>query len=538
MSFDRASVPTNRSESETTQPTVEADLPRDLPEPAQMAQILAARPDRQAMLLQLQRTAGNAYVQQVMRAAQPIDGEPMTLGTVEGTQDTPPVPDLVVTVRIPPNPTQDQVRDAILRGPAFGFQDSDLATFHQALAKNPDLFFLAPDKAPKDHATSKQIDSWANVTTRLANIPISGAVVATLEAMKAGRATGAIDGVLALAEPELRATLRPLLLALLGPGGGARNAAASNLANLIEVGENGKPIAAILGALGAKGYATDPMVAALRGLANAKSAETPAGFVGPTVRPGILDEQRAAAAEQDANLAKTDLRTQRESGGVDRAESATVYDLTSRLYEKTGNVGAANQAAMMSRMFAVDDNERAEVTRQRKTSIDVVPPGTRAMVATSETSQEIGEVREEREKLLQQWEREAGITEVPETPPSLEAQSERFALSDGTVIAERGGGYNLASGIIALLVLVLRYKTANDRTNIMARLRDREAKLTRKAWIESHFPVPPRPEKLEELAHQLDKVAGRGGPYAAKAREDAASTREYLEVSRAFWALP
>lgn len=463
----------------------------------------------------LQQAAGNAFVQERMA------GQTSTGAVVGEGGSLAPQAAVQASVRMPSPPSQDGVRDLILTGPEFGYQPEDLARFHKALQANPQLFVLVDSRSkdPLAPATPEQMESWCDKQTRLARITISGDRVSALRGIKAQRVLAMIEGVLMAMAPADRERLTPVLTALLGAAGASRNVAANDLANEIR-GGGAKLLAPVLDRIAA-GMPNDPLVTALRAFNEARSAEAPKDFVGPVTREGVLDTALADQGAADAGRAKGLLQQQRKDGTLDRSEAAAIYGLTAATYAAAGNAEASERDQMTSRFFTVDDKERATAKRQGQgAEITVDPPGRDSLQAESETTRGLIEVREEREAYLRQFEEMSSASEVPETGTSEEGKL-------GAIVAGP-----------ALFNTFWKWRAAAVRCQIILDLRAREEKLTRKSWQEHHYPVPPQPAELERLAVHFERIAAARGPQAAKAAAYAAEAREFIETSRAFWALP
>lgn len=447
------------------------------------------------------------------------------------------------SVKMPASRAPRLLRDELLRQ-CFGYTKADT----NALDHAPDSpgFYLADRNHMERPATLKEAKAWPIRPDGTIEVPVTATKARELERFLATgtpmktRAHAAVAGI---TDPAIRARVESNLLQLAATTGEQRIRAAIKLSTLAQPNEP---------------HAND-ILAATRSLADQPGCKTNAALRLALARMSVASNpQQAKNLTWDAiKLASghdPSTNFQRPGVRVDRAEAALVNQYAAQIFHATGDEYQAQQREMIGRFYEADDLERAqspEGGRIERWKSDT--NGTRMMRATTPAERGLREFNAPH----------ASQAEVAntDTTSDVDNNSAKFRTPDryygtefdnngrprpivddgrsrglDTESAARGGGVGAAVSLIdevnkwTPVIADLYYGTSANHTAGRQRLEEHVVN-------ESHYFVPPKPERLQRMVTYLEneRREARTPQSKQQAEEKLRAFTTALEASHAYW---
>jgi hypothetical protein len=475
----------------------------------------------------------------------------------------------VVEFRVPVPKSGDarEMRNAILKGPPFHYTDADILALEQSGAGEE--FYISTQGNPERWATPAEVKNFS-VTDGQTTIPVRESLVNSLVAFRARRRIE--QATTGISDPALRRQVsEQLLTTLTGRDAAPRVGAAVNLSGLA---------------------AQDAAVSrALRLLAEDPAGRQSAALQLALGRRGVADELSRRAKfygpyNDEADFA--DARTRlldavRLAGGdgaaVNREEAALVNRYASFAFREMGDGYNAAQREMVSRFYEADEQERRVASLTEWSTIPRWKPAPDGMNSVRPVTAEEERLRDfddafrasqqgppsrdaalEKAKDIKRQQQAAIMNpgtrqrrvessedngEVYVSRETTESQRQRnvelFRRRTGTMqpMVNPGGvrqGQSVA-GAVDLVNTGLTYYTLYRKTQELERYQAERVPLAAAANRATRYPVPPRPEKVDEIETALRQqlAVTRDAQEHARLEETLRFIPTMREASRAFW---
>lgn len=487
---------------------------------------------------------------------------PQSVETQGQTQE----PVVEFRVAVPANGDARAMRDTILKGPPFHYTDADILALEQSGPGEEFYIFYGENR--DRWATPAEVKKFP-VREGQTTIPVRESLVNNLVAFRARRRIE--QATAGISDPTLRRQVSDqLLAALTGRDAASRVGAAVSLSGL------------------ANGNAS--VSRALRLLADDPAGQQSAALQLARGRAGVADVQTRRAGvygpfndEADFAEARTRLLDAvRLAGGdgaaVNREEAALVNRYASFAFREMGDGASAAEREMVSRFYEADEQERRVASLTEWSTIPRWKPAPdgmnsiRPVTAEEELLRDFDEAFRasqqgppSRDPALEKAKdikrrQEARImnpgtmqrrVEMSEdngevytgrmtTDRNREVNGQQFKLRTYTEQQVNPGGVTrgqAAAGAVDLINTGLTYYTLYRKTQELERYQAERVPLAAAANRATRYPVPPRPEKVEEIESALRQRLAVTKDAGEKARleETLRFVPTMREASRAFW---
>ncbi|MBV8858997.1 MAG: hypothetical protein JOZ02_18840 [Acidobacteria bacterium] len=492
-------------------------------------------------------------------------------------------PSVEFRVEVPQNGDARAMRDAILKGPPFYYTDADISALEQS---GPgEEFYISASAHPERWATPAEVKSFP-VSGGLTTIPVRESLVQSLVAFRARRRVE--QATAGITDAALRRQVSEQLFAVLTGRGdqGVRDAFALSELAKGDTSGSGAVTEAIRKA------ADDPagrQNAALQfALARASASEVFARrgkFYGPFDDANDFAEARTRALEAVRLAGGLDPSTGRERPGavVNRQQAAALNMQASLLFRQLGDEYDATQREMIARFYESDDQERRAAATDTLNLWPTIPrwkppaDGRNYVRPTTEEEKRLREFdaefrasqeeeptgsgdeglekaknarRTQESRIMNPGTRQRSV-EAPvdegqvyvgrtATDSERARNGELFTRRTGTVrqVNEEGVARGAAvAGAVDLVNTGLAYYTLYRKTQELERYQAERVPLEAAANRATSYPVPPRPERVEQIESALRQRLAATTDAQEKARLEEALRfiPTMREASRAFW---
>jgi hypothetical protein len=469
-------------------------------------------------------------------------------------------------VEVPKSGDARAMRNAVLKGPPFYYTDADINALEQS---GPgEEFYISTQGNPGRWATPAEVKTFP-VRDGQATIPVRESLVRDLVAFRARRHVE--QATAGIGDPALRRQVSDQMLATL-----AGTTAASRVGGAVA-----------LSGLAAK----DASVArALRLLADDPAARQSAAFQLALGRTGVRDELSRRAGvygpfNDEADFADARgrlMEAARLAGGngtaVNREEAALVNLYASFAFREMGDEYNATRREMIGRFYSADEQERRLASLTEWSTIPRWKPAPEGMNSVRPVTEEEQRLRDfdeafrasqegppSRDPALEKArdikrQQEAAIMnpgtrqrrvesaedngEVYVGRTTTDSQRQRngelFRRRTGTVEQVNPGGVSRGAAVAGAVDLVntgLTYYTLYRKTQELERYQAERVPLATAANRATDYPVPPRPEKVDEIESALRQrlAVTKDAQEKARLEETLRFVPTMREASRAFW---
>lgn len=478
---------------------------------------------------------------------------------------TPQEPVVEFRVAVPANGDARAMRDAILKGPPLFYTDADILALEQS---GPgEEFYIYYGENRDRWATPAEVKKFP-VRDGQTTIPVRESLVQNLVAFRARRRIE--QATAGISDPALRRQVsEQLLAALTAPKASSRVDAAISLSGL------------------ANGNAS--VSSALRLLAEDPAGRQSAALQLALGRAGVQEVQTRRAGvygpfndEADFAEARTRLLDAvRLAGGgatVNREEAALVNRYASFALREMGDEAGAADREMIARFYEADEQERRVASLTEWSSIPrwkPAPDGVNSIRPVTAEEQQLRDFDEafrasqegppSRDPALEKAkdikrQQEARIMNPGTMQRRVESSEDNGEVYTGRMTTDRkrevnGQQFKLrtyteqqvnpggatrgqaAAGAVDLINTGLTYYTLYRKTQELERYQAERVPLAAAANRATRYPVPPRPEKVDEIESALRQSLAATKDAGEKARLE--ETLRFIptmrEASRAFW---
>ena len=528
--------------------------------PREMAQFLAQRPDRDALLMQLHQTRGNAYVQEVLaQSAQPKElatsGASLQLVVQDGDGDL-VGSEHFYSVNIPGDGSPDRVQHNLFRD-FYNATDEDIKALMKAL-----LPHITSDDGKGTLLTAADLKKMGGVIKMHVKADWDGQVKKFIHDRHHNPDTDKLQGIVdSLNPPALRASIGPLLMAIANGDRTGRHDASSKLQTLAATLDpaSSKAVREVIDGIQVNGRQDDSVLSLVR--VQLQMQENPVDLevkdlIGKQPSPfdKTVDNRTDNLKKSDAQVTnaraqiqkiENEIRARQESGApLDREEGATNYEMMARLRDLyTGEPAEAQRDRDVARLYRTDRKEQDQMQKPgQRPILDRDPPGTRPyMRGPTEDEKKKREIEKELKTIDAESRDDTMYTKVPDgddkskfyAPTQL--QLERASEQEE---AEMGGGGPWVEAVLVVKAL-LEWVGAIRKMNRIDDLQKERKELTKRIERANTVRMPPEPGKLAQAMNVLRahaaEVKATKPELAARYLHYAAQIEHNLDAARAAW---